>query len=107
MVSVPDGDHPPALRENPRLSPPDVAVLALTEYADWTAVADAVSLRRIARMEGIDARGTAHLLLEPVRDRRRRPEAGLRLIDALLESGWNPEPGDYAAVIRTLDRIRE
>lgn len=93
------------LRENPRLTRADAATLALADYADGIAISDTTYVRKIARVEGIDARGTAYLVLQPVREGGRPPPTALHLIETLLEAGWNPAPNDYAEILDTLNEL--
>ncbi|MFB6096485.1 MAG: hypothetical protein ABEJ74_03765 [Haloferacaceae archaeon] len=91
-----------SLRENPRLTRADAATLSLADYAGGAAVADATYTRKLARVEGLRARGTARLLVDAAADGDRSPAEVLDLVDALLSAGWTPAPADYAEIVEAL-----
>lgn len=93
------------LRENPRLTHADAATLALADYADGVAIADATYTRKLARVEGIETRGTAALLLEPVVEGAYPAPEALALIESLMAAGWNPAPADYASIVEAINDL--
>ena len=93
------------LRENPNLSRADVAVLALADDRDGTAIMDEAYGRSVADAEGIETRGTAYVVLSQLQADKLDGEEARATIDAMVEAGWYCSPDLYAKAVRKIESL--
>jgi len=87
------------------LSEADVAVLALADVRDGTAVMDEAYGRSVADTEGIHTRGTAFVVLRAQRHGAIGPDESRTAIDDLLDAGWYCAPDLYARILEKIEEI--
>jgi len=105
VVSVPENVVFERFRENPNVSDADVSVLVLAGERGATAVMDDAYGRDIADVEGIETRGTAHLVLALVRDDELPGEEARETLEAMLDAGWHCSPALYAKLLSKLEEL--
>lgn len=105
--SVDEADVYRRLRRNESLSDADAAVLALASQEDGTAVMDERYGRSVADVEGIDARGTAYLVLSVLRDGVVDADEARETIDEILDAGWYCSPDLYAKIVRKIETLAD
>ena len=107
VVAVDTDDSPVATRlaRHPGLSGADVAVLACADARDATAVMDESAGRSAAEVEDVETRGTAYLVLAPVRDGQLSKAEGRDAIDAMIDHGWYVAPDVYTKVVGKLESL--
>lgn len=106
VVAVEETDTFEHLRENPNLSGADAAVLACAAENGATAVMDEAYGRDVAAVEGIQARGTAYLLLLLVKREAITAEVARETLDEMLDAGWYCSPDLYATLVGKLEELR-
>ena len=104
-VSVGDLDTFVRLRNNPRLSVGDAAVLAVAIEHDRVAVADDRYIRDVAGVEGIETKGMAWLVLHALREGAMSKSDAREMIDDLVDAGWYCSTDVYARIIRRIEEI--
>jgi predicted nucleic acid-binding protein len=104
---VPIADTPlrSRLRENPKLSEADAAVLACADARDGTAVMDETYGRDVASTEGIATRGTAYLVLSLAADGAVSADEARSVIDAMVDEGWYCSTDTYATILSKLESM--
>lgn len=107
VQSVAEDDEFDRLGRNDSLSDADAAVLALASQADGTAVMDERYGRSVAKAEGIDARGTAYVVLSALRDGVVDGDEARETIDELLDAGWYCSPNLYAKIRRKIETLAD
>ncbi|WP_415382907.1 DUF3368 domain-containing protein [Halosimplex sp. TS25] len=107
VVSVADTPLRSRIRENPKLSEADAAVLACADARDGVAVMDETYGRDVASTEGIATRGTAYLVLSLVADSVISAGEARSAIDAMVEEGWYCAPDTYAKILSKLESMAD
>lgn len=107
VVSVDDTSLVNRLARNPNLSDADVAVLAFAASVDATAVMDETTGRRVAAVEGIEARGTAYLVIRCAKRGAISTPDARETIDAMIDAGWYCAPDLYAKLVRKLEAFED
>jgi len=85
----------------------DAEVLALAHTEDATAVMDEKIGRTVAKVEGIDVRGTAFLLLRSVKNGEKTAEEARGILDGMVDAGWYCSTSFYSDILDKLDEIGE
>jgi predicted nucleic acid-binding protein len=98
-----EGDHFETVAAVDGLSTADASVLALAAEVDGTAVVDEAIGRDVADAEGIDARGTAYLVLSLVRDGTLTTAEGRDIVDDMVAAGWYCSTDLYRRIQRMLN----
>ncbi len=93
------------VRSSTALSDADAAVLAMASANGGIAVMDETYGRSVAETEGIEARGTAYLVLATAKQAELSTDDARATIDAMLDAGWYCAPDLYARIIRTIDAL--
>ena len=102
VVAVGGSDTFDRPRENPN---PSDAVLACAAERDGTAVIDEAYGRDVAAVEGVEARGTAYLLLLLVKRGAISTETARETPDGMLDAGWYCSPDRYATLVGKLEGL--
>jgi len=102
---APDDDKYRRLSDTEKLSDVDAEVLVLASSEDATAVMDEKRGRTVARVEGIEVRGTAFLLLRSVKNGEKTAEEAKTILDEMLGSGWYCSTSFYRNILDKLDEI--
>lgn len=105
LRSVEESDLFGRLSDAEGLSDADASVLALAAETDATAVVDEAVGRDLAAAAGIDARGTAYLVLSLVHDGALTADEGRQVVDDLVEAGWYCSTDLYRRIQRKLDEM--
>lgn len=105
VQAVEEDDRFERLADAEGLSAADASVLALAADVEATAVVDEAVGRDIADVEGIDARGTAYLVLSLVRDGALTSDEARQVVDDLVEAGWYCSTDLYRRVQRKIDDL--
>lgn len=105
VKEAPDNETYRRLSETDRLSDADSEVLALSEAENATAVMDEKIGRKVARVEGIDVRGTALLLLRSVKNGEKTSDEARETLDGMVDAGWYCPTSFYAKILDRLDDI--
>ncbi|PSP77025.1 DUF3368 domain-containing protein [Halobacteriales archaeon QS_1_68_20] len=103
--AAPDNATAERLRGNPNIGPADVAVLALADHLDGTAVMDEDYGRAVADSEGIETRGTAFVLLTLLKRGLLDTRETRETIDAMVEAGWYCSPDLYAKILGKIESL--
>ncbi|WP_440763765.1 DUF3368 domain-containing protein [Natronorubrum sp. DTA7] len=91
------------LRQNPNLSPADVAVLACADTCDAIAVMDEAAGRTAAEVEEIETRGTAYIVLLCAKEGTISVSEARETIDSMIDAGWYCAPDLYARLVQKLE----
>ncbi|MYL66190.1 DUF3368 domain-containing protein [Halorubrum distributum] len=107
VVAVETDGSPVATRlaRHPGLSDADVAVLACADARDAVAVMDESAGRSAAEVEGVETRGTAYLVLAPVKDGQLSKAEGRDAIDVMIDYGWYVAPDVYTRIVGKLESL--
>ncbi len=90
------------LKDNENLSQADVEVLVLARERDGTAIMDEDYARRIAEAEGIQCRGTIHLIFSLLKEGMISKEDARETVDRMIENGWYCSTDLYAKILRRI-----
>jgi len=93
------------LSNSGKLSDVDAEVLALANSEDATAVMDEKRGRTVAKVEGINVRGTAFLLLRSVKNGEKTAEEAREILDEMVDAGWYCSTSFYAGILDKLDEM--
>jgi len=104
---APDNEIYHPLSDSEKLSDVDAEVLALAHTEDATAVMDEKIGRTVAKVEGIDVRGTAFLLLRSVKNGEKTAEEARGILDGMVDAGWYCSTSFYSDILDKLDEIGE
>lgn len=102
-VSVEETQLRTRLRQNPNLSPADIAVLACADTRDAIAVMDEAAGRTAAEVEGIETKGTAYLVLLCAKEGNISISEARDTIDTMIDAGWYCAPDLYARLVQKLE----
>lgn len=102
---VPDSEIYDRLQRNDRLSDADVAVLAVADSHDGTAIMDEQYGRDVADTEGILTRGTAYLVLWLLNEDYLTGDEASDIIDAMLDAGWYCSTDLYKSIQRKIEEL--
>lgn len=105
VVEVPRNETYERISEDDGLSDTDAGVLALADAKDGTAVMDEKRGRTVAKVEGIDVRGTAYLLLSSVKSGENGAEEARETLDRMVDSGWYCSTSFYAKILERLEKL--
>ena len=102
---APDSEVYRRLSDSDKLSDVDAEVLALAHTEDATAVMDEKRGRTVAKVEGVDVRGTAFLLLRSVKNGEKTAEEAREILDGMVDAGWYCSTSFYSDILGKLDEI--
>ncbi len=93
------------LSSSPALSDADAAVLALAAERDGVAVMDERAGRAAADAEGIEARGTAYVVLSALERGDVSAGEARAVIDDVVDAGWHCSTDLYARILRKVEEL--
>jgi predicted nucleic acid-binding protein len=102
---TPDSEVYRRLSGSEKLSNVDAEVPGFAHAEDATAVMDERRGRTVAKVEGIDVRGTAFLLLRSVKNGEKTAEEARVVLDGMVDAGWYCSTSFYSDILGKLDEI--